>query len=426
MTSPNVSKATPLGSSWSSIPRSAQTAWNRLLQLPVSPNLSTIGIAVLCTVAAWPVIPLAPTTGLDPSWQSALAMSSIHHLAWGPRLDFTYGPLGFLTIRTLYFGSTAGLAFLYQFVVEFALFVLLIRFTRTTLPLLLAVFVSFGIGATAVTLTDSGDLLIPPAFLLGVLAVRCQQRTTREWLIAAISVLSALGFLIKFGDGLVPLGIVAVLIAVASGSQRIRGSVIAVAAFLSSLLVAWTATGNNLGALFDYFKYSSAVAKGYSSSMQLESGRTDEWWYAAIILAMLAWLAWASVRTASQREQLGTAAILTVYSWWALKEGFVRHDGHDLVFFGSIFVAFVVVGVISPRFRPMYIAIVAFVAVIAWTAAGAVPSNVVALSADAHAFGHPIGHNQPSSNSDARLICTKRQDAVGTRSPHGSDRTLRE
>src|SRR5271155_3411069 len=114
-----------------------------------NPITSAAGVGVVFTVAAWPVLSLSPGTGLNQSWGFGLASAAVKHIAWGPNLDFTYGPLGFLTVRTLYFGSTAALAFAYQFVVVWALFTLLFRFCRASLPLIPAGLVSYGIGATA-------------------------------------------------------------------------------------------------------------------------------------------------------------------------------------------------------------------------------------------------------------------------------------
>jgi hypothetical protein len=370
--------------------RPGQGARSSLTPLWSNPNVRAVGFGLVCTVVSWPVISLAPTIGLDPSWRFALAASAVHHIAWGPRLDFTYGPLGFLTVRALYFGSTAALAFAYQFVVELALFSLLFRFTRKTLPIPLAALVTYAIGATAVALVDSSDLLMAPTLLLGILAVRQNQQWHRRVLIAVISTVSAVGFFIKFTDGLVALGIVVVVAAVGQGSKRVMDGALAMTTFVVVLVASWLATGNALGDLFSYFRYSIAVAGGYSSAMQIETGRTDEWWYAGIVLVLVAALAGFRVRSADRREQVGTALILIGYAWWAMKEGFVRHDGHDLIFFGLMFVTLVVFDTPLPRLRPFYIATVTFVGVITWSAAGSVPANLVTFASDTHSFGQQV------------------------------------
>jgi hypothetical protein len=373
-----------------------------------TPGIISLGFGLLCTIVSWPVISLAPVTGLDSSWRSGLAMAAVHHIEWGSRLDFTYGPLGFLTVRALYFGSTAALAFLYQFVVELALFSLLFRFTRKSFPPLLAAVVSYAIGATAVELVDAGDLLMGPTFLLAILAVREQRQWNRRLLLALLGTIGAVGILIKFGDGLVVIGFAVIIVAVGRGKARIAESAAAGLSFVVVLLVSWLATGNRLGSLPEYLRYSVSIAGGYASAMQVEMGRTDEWWYAGIILLILAALTILVVRTRGRREQVGTALLVAAYAWWGLKEGFVRHDAHDLIFFSSMLVALAIFGFSSSGLRPFFIAMVAFVSVITWTAAGVVPSNLLSLATDAHGFGRQIhtivGHQVRNATIDAARV----------------------
>jgi len=210
----------------------------------MNPTLMAAGFGLLCTVASWPVSGFVPTTGGDPSFEFGLAFAAVHHTAWGPHLDFTFGPLGFLDFPTLYFASTATLAFLYGIVVRITLFALLFRFTRITLPLPLAGLVSYAIGVTVIASGVTSDALMGPTFLLALLALRQPQLWIRRSLIGVLSVVSALGLLTKFSDGLVPLAMVAVVIAVGRGKERILDTLVAVISFLPALLGAWLATGN--------------------------------------------------------------------------------------------------------------------------------------------------------------------------------------
>ena len=181
--------------------KGAQTLHNWSERAASRPKILAVGFGLFCTVVTWTPTVLAPLTGLDPSWNFGLAYSEVHHLAWGPGLDFTYGPLGFLTVRTLYFGSQAALAFAYLFFVQLALFTLLFRFTRKELPLWIAALVSYIIGATAIFLIDPGDLIMAPTFLVGIMAIRQQDEKSRRFLLAALSAIAAAGLFIKFTDG---------------------------------------------------------------------------------------------------------------------------------------------------------------------------------------------------------------------------------
>ena len=54
-------------------------------------------VAVLVLFRAF-TLPFAAATGLDRSWQLAIAEASTHGLVFGRDIVFTYGPLGYLGI----------------------------------------------------------------------------------------------------------------------------------------------------------------------------------------------------------------------------------------------------------------------------------------------------------------------------------------
>jgi hypothetical protein len=66
---------------------------------PWQPRILFLSIALLVGAALMHPV-LAPTVGLDPSWQLALSKAHGQHLDWGKDIIFTYGPLGYL-----FFGS---------------------------------------------------------------------------------------------------------------------------------------------------------------------------------------------------------------------------------------------------------------------------------------------------------------------------------
>ncbi|MFW3114196.1 hypothetical protein MHAE_10561, partial [Mycobacterium haemophilum DSM 44634] len=106
------------------------------------------GIAV---VLFWPQSSIDPTVGLDPSWQAGLALARIHHIAWGPELVFTYGPLGFLQNSAYYSFTQAVLASIYQITVIAALFLGIataLRQRHAPMTSLIGAFVTTGIAVS--------------------------------------------------------------------------------------------------------------------------------------------------------------------------------------------------------------------------------------------------------------------------------------
>jgi hypothetical protein len=356
--------------------------------------VATVVVSLALTVISWPVTDLVPKSGLDPSWEVGLAMAFLQRLHWGPSVDFTYGPLGFLTVPTLYFQSTAALSVTFLLASRALLFALLLRVTQPKFPGLWPILVAYVVGASAILLVDPADLLLGCILLIGLLAVSSGKPRTVWLSTAALGALAGAGLLLKFSVGLLSLWVAAVLVISAT---RWRSALGAVAVSLpASLLLIWVATGNPVGNLFPYFRMSSAVAGGFAGAMSYETGRWHEWFYAAIVLTCLAGSLWHGLRHETWRTQLATALIYLGFTWVALKEGFVRHDHHDLAFFGLMMIAFAGVpwgnlkGEWFVRLHRRGPAILGgtllLVVVIGWKAADTVAANPLEIGRDASGF----------------------------------------
>ena len=95
-------------------------------------------LGTLLTITAMPLWIPTPGTGLDPSWQAAMHVAARSGLDFGSGVDFTYGPLGFLAIPSLYYVSTGVLAGLFTFVLRLVTVVALLWSARQSLGLPLA------------------------------------------------------------------------------------------------------------------------------------------------------------------------------------------------------------------------------------------------------------------------------------------------
>ncbi len=292
-------------------------------------------------------------------------------------MDFTYGPLGFLSQQVLFYGSTAAMAKAYSLSLAVATFALLIHWSRKNFSLPIAILVSYVVGATAVSFVDAGDLIVVPITLLGMLCIlraACRRKgawvrrstspsstdfTTRRIEIAILGFAGALGLLVKFSGG-VTAAVVLVAVVVAGNGHRIRDAAIAAGSFAGTVVVAWVATGNNPGNLPAFLRYAVNISAGYPVAMQLETGRSVQWWYAligALVVGTFAALCLWSVRG---RLKICSALLLLATFVWALKEGFVRHDLHDLILFGLLPVLLLILPLPTSRWRPYLASAVAF------------------------------------------------------------------
>jgi hypothetical protein len=375
-------------------------SFRTLVAAPTPAFLAVVAVAM--TTVSWPVMSLAPQAGLDASWAAGLAMALENHLPWGPRIDFTYGPLGFLVVPTLYYKTTAILSICYMFISRLLLFALLLRASYREFPPNFAVLAAFLVGATAVALVDPADILMGVELLLAIEAFRSQNPRTAAAARVALAALSGAGLLVKFSVGLLGLGLTAVV--AASSPRWKRHAAETVGTFIGIVVAMWCVTGNSISDLPLYLRMSTAIAAGYAGAMSLEVGRVDEWYYAALILACLGACLALSLRVVERRRRLCVALAFLGFSWVALKEGYVRHDGHDLEFFGLMLVAFIAVPLTRSSPPPARLGgALGLATVFAWTAAGAVPSNVLDFSNDVHQLAASVATVLARGRADSAI-----------------------
>src|SRR6266852_2173973 len=173
--------------------------------------MTAVGLLLL-----WPPNLLAPRQGLDPSHGAAMAMASQKGLRFGVQILFTYGPLGFLHVPTLYFGRTALLSELFILLLEAGLFFVLARSAMRAFGPVLGI-LAFGFVASATAfeliggfLPELGTLLVALLAIEWVNARRPELRLDlRAGIVpAALADFSVVLLLIKFSAGVLGLLVV--------------------------------------------------------------------------------------------------------------------------------------------------------------------------------------------------------------------------
>ena len=273
------------------------------------------------------------TATIDPSWQAGLAEGFLRHIQWGRSLVFTFGPYGLVDNILPFSRLTALLAVLFAVVVTWGLAALVIATLRPSWTLIGAGVVAWAVIAVANSRTGYADLASATALGLALVVVNMGPR--RRWVcLGLLGGLTGFELLAKFNDGLVGAALVVVVVALAEVS-RARAAAVAGAPLVGVALIAWVAAGQSLGNFWSYLRGTLSVAIGYTSAMSLGMGRQAEDYYAAVVIALLALVFVVAVTSGARRQQLATGLVLAGWAWAALKEGFVRHDAHDLTFSGS-------------------------------------------------------------------------------------------
>ena len=298
---------------------------------------STPVLGVLLAVLTWRHVNFVPVDSLDPSWQAALHMAA--HDRWpSSRIVFTYGPLGFLAQADGFFASTVVLSALYVFAVQASLCAAIISVLRRTLGLPLAVVATFLLVAVAHTLGVINAVVVM-VFVAAFGLLRGDHSVRSEGvLIAAGGAVAGTHLLIKFNTGVTILVIGAVT-ALFVERRAWQPAAIFLATAVGSLVAGWLVTGNGLADLVAFFDRSWQVASGYSEAMTVETGsRLIFYPVAAVVTAIAAALGWRASRDWPLRRRVGLALAGGMCLFAAFKLGFVRHDKHDVDFFGEVLV----------------------------------------------------------------------------------------
>lgn len=300
---------------------------------------STGVLGVVLTGLSFPPISFALSPGLDPSWIAGLHLAAHRGLDFGSQIVVTYGPLGFLALPWGYFSSTVALSAVYVIALQLGLCVSLVGALRCSLGLPLAValaFVAARVGRSFV----GPELAIVIVFVLCVNALQADRSVRTERLFVALGgAIAGLHLLVKFNAGVTMLAIGA-LTAWFVGRRAWRSELTFVAAAAMTFLGGWLITGNPFRNIGRFLTTSLQTASGYSEAMSLEgAGTADEYWLAVLVLGALAALVWMGTRHLSLERRIAIALVSVVWLFFALKHGFVRHEGaHALRFFGGVLV----------------------------------------------------------------------------------------
>jgi hypothetical protein len=305
-----------------------------------------LGIVLL----SWRALPLEPLPGLDDSWHAGLAMALHDGITFGNHLIFAYGPLGFLSVPTLWYTDIGIIAVSYTVLLRVALAAAVFAAARRSYGTAVGAIVALAVaGATGVGATLEGELpsLGLEAIPFLVFAVWVVDRVTdRRRLVISMAVggaIAGLELLNKESVGL-NIAVLTVIMALAARGRRRDNVTVSLGALVVTLLAAWTVTGQSWGALPAYVHNSAQIVSGYALAMSYEEAGLG-WQYAAALVAFAFGLVAALHMTADQssvRRRWGIVALWVAFCFFEFKDGFVRHDQiHGALFFVGLLGGFV-------------------------------------------------------------------------------------
>jgi hypothetical protein len=300
-------------------------------------------VPLLIALFSWHRLALEPLGDLDNSWHAALHMAVNEGITFGNHLIFTYGPLGFLSVPTLWYSGTGTIAVLYTLLLRIALAAAIFAGARrsygTAPGALIALLVAGALGIGVEEELPSLELEAVPFLIFSVWVVD-RVATGRRLLVlmAAGGAVAGLELLNKLSVGLT-ITALTVVMALAARGRRLENLLVAVAALVVTLLVGWSATGQSWGELSAFVHASAEIVSGYALAAAFEEPGLG-WQYLAGAAAFAFGLLAALHMTADgggARRRWGIVALWVTFCFFTFKAGFVRHDQlHATVYFAGL------------------------------------------------------------------------------------------
>jgi hypothetical protein len=327
-------------------------------------------VAAIAAVVFWPHASADAIVGLDPSWEAGLALARAHHLAWGPEIVYTYGPLGFLQTTAYYWFDQSLLASIYQPTVVAALFLGIaaaLRQRYAPMTSLIVAFVTTGIVALLyIDFWVIPGMKYPEVVVLAAFAWAAvpllQHDPRRSMVLTTCVVLGAvagLELLVKLNTG-VDIVAIALAVSVLLDWKAIGRHCATVTAFAASTLIWWVLDGQRLGDLPAWLRSSAAVVWGYSEGMALP---LSVFTVAAFVLS-LAWIAALCVMSVRGRQEIPLSFVVLVVLAIAFTDrSAVGRPAHLYLVLGLLFVAVVITPLTRTPRRALVTIVVAVVVV---------------------------------------------------------------
>lgn len=335
-------------------------------------------------------------------------MAFIQHLRWGPSIDWTHGPLGFLVVPVLYYRSTALLAILFLIVEYTLLLSLVFHFLRGRLPLVLAVVLTYLLGVTAIDLVTPEGLLPLVCFFVAIFTVRVAP-SDKEWIsCACVGVIGAIGGLVLLTVNLLA---AAFIIVIAATSKRWWKCLIAgFVAYGSIVLTLWPFSGGSVLNIPSYGRYSLSIIRGYGNAMSVGASSTVVKLAFVISLVVIIAAIFFRSRSGRDRSWYRDAALAAIVVVLLFQEGFIRDDtSHEVEFF-ALACLVPVPFIAAAKFRAQIVASLIVLLVVPWCFSGSVAlgrfspvSNVQALGAQLGEVIQPGEARSIMSMAHARL-----------------------
>lgn len=286
-----------------------------------------------------PWLPRMPESGLGPSWNLVLNHAFTNHLQFGKEIIFTFGPYGFL-YSSLFYPEQYVFQIVFWLVIASAIAV-----STSFLPdkgatfidtVLAQVILVSGIAITF--LFFRGDAIFFSVPLLFIFVLLQSEKRPYYFIVIPLLALCALISLIKFTFAM--LGLAMVLCAEVYHFSERKYLPVYLGTYVLFFALFFLLAHQSVGNFVAFITSSLEIAGGYSEAMQLFRSPHEIMAFLSLVFCLLILIAYAEWRFGRWRKGNWRGPILllsiVIFNFMAFKAGFVRHDGHSMIAWGSL------------------------------------------------------------------------------------------
>jgi hypothetical protein len=321
----------------------------------VRPRLRAILSLTATVLVVGSVSVTGPQVGLDPGWVAGLNLARETQMRYGPELDFTYGPWGFLDVPLAINRPdfVLGLCFSVSSVV--AVWLLTLAVLRSKLSRKMAL-----LTASLLTLTFSS--VSSPSFLLAAVAVAacvCYLRQiptlSPAWCPVAVACLAALLLQIKFSEG-VAVSVFALATSLASPRARLMRTASSAVVWLVTSLALWVVALQPVSDIGSWLGVSTDILTGYTSAMSIDSfapAIAILWYLIALLLVVsVLVLGWRLGADRNVVSHCGSLVVMVGALFFGFRQAFTRQSlDHNAAFFIIVALLLCILLERGPRWR---------------------------------------------------------------------------
>jgi hypothetical protein len=275
-----------------------------------------------------------PNSGLDSSWIVGLNLAFVNNFQFGKDIIFTFGPLGFLWMPVLLDYNLWTLSLLFTLIIHFLFIACVFYVIKTTFRKINYHFMLIPILIFAIPYPYSFEyqLLIIASLMSYLILTDSISLKKSPYILLFIGLLLSIATLIKFTAFFISISIIIMFFfCCILMKKNSKYGIYLFVFYITFLISIWFFAGQDTTNLVSYLYSGMDISNGYTDAMVVYG---PQWQVFLGITSLCIYLLAIIFSVKELNKNIVTFLLLNVgILFVAFKHGFIRHDGHQLIFF---------------------------------------------------------------------------------------------